>query len=205
MKANDFLSSRLKDNEIDFHTYHTPHVTLYLTEWRCDDPPPGSECKEPLVDAMASAIRALEASKPCVITVGSPYAAGNYAMLNVSLTSCLQLASDTLVNGTYRLAVANQSVPSWVRDLPVPERSEKAADVREYGSPNVFGQFQPHVSVGWSPDASAVAEAVGALRLGQTTFEGSVVALGTTGPHGTVLKGKDLASFNLTASSDPKL
>jgi hypothetical protein len=38
-----------------------------------------------------------------------------------------------------------------------------------YGSPNVFSQFQPHVSVGWSSDAAAVSIAVAALKTAKST------------------------------------
>ena len=113
--------------------------------------------------------------------VGAPYAAGQFAMLNVTLTDCIQFASDSIVNETYSLAVPNQSVPSWVESLPEPERSEKIADVKKYGSPNVFSQFQPHVTIGWASNASAVEAAIAALTFEPVTFSAEIVALGTTG------------------------
>ena len=42
-------------------------------------------------------------------------------------------------------------------------RSEKIADVRRFGSPNVFDQFHSHVSVGWASDESSVASAMAQL------------------------------------------
>jgi hypothetical protein len=77
-------------------------------------------------------------------------------------------------------------------------------DVEEYGSPNVFGEFQPHVSIGWGRDASAVASAVAALkkRLQPSTFVGDLVAMGTVGDHGTVLKNEDLGIWNVTNRQD---
>ena len=71
-----------------------------------------------------------------------------------------------------------------------------------YGSPNVFNQFAPHVSLAWSTDTEAIADAVKALNVSTTVFAGEIVAMGSVGPHGTVLKGKDLARFNITDRGD---
>mgnify|MGYP006146914219 CR=1 FL=1 len=199
MRANEFLSSRMH-NEIDFRAKYTPHVTLYLTEWQCTEKP-DEVCKDPLLDALSSTLYGISANI-CTVSLSKPYAAGQFAMLNVSLLPCLQRASDTVVKGTYQLAVPNQTVPSWVYSLPEPTRSEKIALVRKYGSPNVLGQFQPHVTIGWAQNASAVAAAVAALSVKPASFQSNVVALGSTGPHGTVLKGRDLAVFNLTVRGD---
>lgn len=194
LHANDFLTSRLLDNAIDFHTKHTPHITLYLTEWQCSVPP----CAQHLDDTLTPTLHDLSWQELCTVKIGSPYAAGSFAMLNVTISSCLQLYSDSIVNATYSMAQPNQSVPAWVHSLPEPERSEKIHDVRMYGSPNVFGQFEPHVTIGWSSNTTALAEAVAALAVSPASFIGSVVALGTTGEHGTVLKDKDLAIFDLS-------
>lgn len=77
-----------------------------------------------------------------------------------------------------------------------PERSEKLAMLAKYGSPNVFTQFAPHVTLGWAKNTSLVASAVARLKregiLAQPVrFKAEVVADGKTGDHGTVLKGND--------------
>jgi hypothetical protein len=202
--ANQFLNQKLGNSEIDFKTLHTPHVTLYLTAWTCpvQDTQPLPSCVAQIEDAVASAMYDLYIPGkfgPCEISVSAPYATGTYAMMNVSDTSgCLQRYSDLIVNATYTLSEPNQTAPSWVNSLPEPERSEKIHDVKEYGSPNVFNQFQPHVSVAWSSSAAAVSAAVAALKTKPTTFRGDIVALGSVGNHGTVLQHQDLAIFNVT-------
>lgn len=37
----------------------------------------------------------------------------------------------------------------WVDSLPEPTKSEKEAYIIQFGSPNVFTQFDPHVTVGY--------------------------------------------------------
>jgi hypothetical protein len=202
LAANDFLSTQM-DNKIDFHTLHSPHITLYLTEWSCAQNTSEHECKDPVVDALSSTLYGL-ASQLCNVSVGRPFVSGSYAMLNVTLTSCLQRYSDAVVNGTHQLALPNQTVPDWVYSLPEPTRSQKIHDVQVYGSPNVFDQFAPHVTIGWASNVTMVAAAVTAMGPSPpSTFVAATVALGVTGDHGTVLRGKDLAVFNLTTGGDP--
>jgi len=127
--------------------------------------------------------------------------------LNVSLTPCLQYYSDSIVNATYMYAQPNQTAPSWVSSLPEPERSEKIKDVALYGSPNVFNQFQPHVTVGWASDAAAVEAAVASMASGSVLpvvsgFSSQLVAMGTVGPHGTVLQHKDYGIWNVSIGTD---
>ena len=58
-----------------------------------------------------------------------------------------------------------QPAPGWVNSLPEPERTEKLNDIKKYGSPNVFGQFAPHVTLAWDEDATKVAAAIAATSI----------------------------------------
>eukprot|EP00656_Telonema_subtile_P035707 TRINITY_DN39667_c0_g1_i1.p1 TRINITY_DN39667_c0_g1~~TRINITY_DN39667_c0_g1_i1.p1 ORF type:complete len:250 (+),score=40.33 TRINITY_DN39667_c0_g1_i1:129-878(+) len=192
LAANQFLIARLGDG-IDLTRVDKPHITLYLTQWKCPSGTP-EECVQTIKDAVTQTVSQFA---PCPITLSQPYAAGTYAMLNVSLTPCLQRYSDLVVNATFQYAAPNQSAPAWVKTLPEPTRSEKLRDIALYGSPNVFSQFQPHVSFGWSANTSAVTEGVAALleHWESASYNPELVAMGTVGPHGTVIRGKDYANF----------
>ena len=87
----------------------------------------------------------------------------------------------------YHLAVPNQAVPDWVQHLPEPERSEKIALIRQYGSPNVFSQFRPHVTIACDNNATALSAAF-AQKMPQVHggWTPTAVVLGPTGPCGTV-------------------
>jgi hypothetical protein len=87
----------------------------------------------------------------------------------------------------YHLATPNQTVPDWVQHLPEPERSEKIAYIRLYGSPNVFTQFQPHITLACDEDTTALSSAFAqkAPQVLGSWFPQSVI-LGPTGPCGTV-------------------
>ena len=179
---------------INFDTLDTPHITLYLTAFQC----PGistNDCLARVRESLQTVMKALSRQPACQITVTDPYPAGTYAMLNVSLTSCLQSYSDAVVNATHEFSQPNQAVPGWVMTLPEPLRSEKIRLVKQFGSPNVYQGFKPHVSVGWSANATLVASAVEQLRWKSHSFLPEMVAMGSVGPHGTVLSGKDIQEF----------
>jgi len=201
--ANALLVSKLGEGIIDLAKLDKPHVTLYLTEWECiPSSTPFETCLTNIEAAVTDVLAKIAAEPPCPVTLSAPYAATTYAMMNVSLTPCLQRYSDLIVNATYKFSRPNQTAPSWVHGLPEPERTQKIQMIAKYGSPNVFSQFQPHVSIGWSSNTAAVAAAVGALKLvwNSTTFVPDQLALGTVGAHGTVLRGKDYKDFVIKAA-----
>ncbi len=196
--ADARLNADLGNAEIDLQNAATPHVTLYLTAFSCEDAvalaeeaghsAPALPCRERIAAAVAEITRAFG---QCEVSLTAPYAAGNFAMMNVSNSPCLQRASDMLVNATHRFSQPNQRAPDWVYALPEPLRSEKLRLVALYGSPNVFSQFDPHLSLAWGPDAASVAAAIEALPAAPpSVFVGEIVALGSVGPHGTVLQGQ---------------
>jgi hypothetical protein len=197
VRVSDQVNKQLGNEEINFKTA-IPHVTLYLTAFSC---PNNSEAADPCVEQLKDAVSSIAyglASGFCNLTLSAPYAAGTYLMLNVSLGSCLQRYSDTVVNATYSYSEPNQTAPSWVHSLPEPERSEKLHDIAIYGSPNVFSQFQPHVTIAWSEDTKAIEKAAATLKFDSITYRSDILGLGQVGAHGTVVRGKDYAMYNLT-------
>ena len=195
--ANAFLNAHLNSTEIDFSSKHKPHVTLYLTTWSCGSftsrgggsPEKVLTCLEKIETAICEIAPQLEALGPCTVGLSNVYAAGEFAMMNVSYSPCLQRFSDVVVNATNQYSLPNQTAPDWVYSLPEPERSEKLRYIALYGSPNVFSQFSPHVSLAWGPDAHSISAAIDALPLtpARLNFVGDVFSLGTVGQHGTVL------------------
>ena len=66
--ANAFLSTRMA-NEVSLNSTAMPHVTLYLTEWACDQQE--HACKDPVNDALSGAVYGL-AAHTCSVEVGAP-------------------------------------------------------------------------------------------------------------------------------------
>lgn len=84
---------------------------------------------------------------------------GDYTMLRIENTDCLRDLSDALLRSLNSYLRRPVIVPSWVADLPEPERSAGIYRCREYGSPNVLDGFVPHVTVGFDPTTATNANA----------------------------------------------
>ena len=190
--ANDFIEKYCPGNDVHLRTVEQPHITLYLTEFLPVD-------KEQLVAAVHEAVKTIPAT-PCIITTEKSQPSGTYLMWEVNTPPCLQFYSDVIVNATTQFAVPNQTVPAWVLTLPEPLRSEKIAMIKKFGSPNVFSQFQPHVTLGFDNNTACLTAVAPQLTLPLSHFAPTTLAIGTTGPHGTVLRGEDVADFSLQKS-----
>ena len=140
------------------------------------------------------------------MSVGSSLTlSGAYAMLSVPLTPCLQQLSDSLVTilAPHVTETAKKAVPSWVYDLPPAEQELKIAYVHQYGSPNVFEGFAPHVTLAYDdapsdlddgggvPADSIYGGAVGDVAESWELVNTEVlsVGFGFVGPAGTVKRG----------------
>ena len=84
---------------------------------------------------------------------------GDYTMIRIKNTDCLRHLSDALLRSLNSYLRRPVIVPSWVADLPEPERSAGIYRSREYGSPNVLDGFVPHVTVGFDPTTTTDANA----------------------------------------------
>lgn len=135
-------------------------------------------------------------SSDCAIHLEKVTIQGDYAMWDVKVTPCLQKWSDLLVKALSQFIVPNQPIPDWVLQLPEPMRSEKIEYIQKYGSPNVFTQFQAHVTLAWDHQ-EAMQPAFEALNLRPQSITPVAIGIGRVGPHGTVLRGKNLGTFPL--------
>jgi len=175
-------------DSIDFQHDAQPHITLYLTDFLDSN-----------INALIETVRKLLPSLcSCLITMSQPVVSGSYLLWNTEKSSCFQALSDKIVLATYQLRNLNQSLPDWVNSMPDPPRSEMIWLFNKYGSPTVFDQFAPHITVAWDDvdNLTSVLQKVpfpSALK-----FEPPVIGIGTVGPYGTVLQDKDL--FNSTFS-----
>ncbi len=143
----------------------------------------------------------LQEDECSVLLRGMTVGAG-YAMWNVKVAPCLQQLSDAVVRATYQFAKANQTVPSWVYSLPPAERKAKIDMVRRYGSPNVFAQFEPHLTVAYDT-ADNLTQIYGAVNAADA-FPAEMVGISRVGPFGTVLKNGQLSSFSLQQDEGAK-
>jgi 2'-5' RNA ligase len=182
---------------IDLEHLQEPHITLYLTEFLNTNL---DTLTRRISDAFATKL-----PKPFACQVQLPASVSNasaYVMWTVTNSPCLQLLSDLIVNATFDLAVPDQPVPSWVWSLDPAIAKLKAELVKKYGSPNVYSQFQPHVTVsadGTNPVqlGNAAQSLAFQSQVKAMAFQAAEVAISLSGPYGTCLRGQERALFQL--------
>ncbi len=140
LEANQNLHHKSSTEQISFTGGKAfPHVTLYLTHFQDDK-----------MDELMQRLKSLNQRLPEQrIKIDGVHVNSAYAMYHALSTESLQLLSDTIVESTMDFIEPHQPVPEWVYNLPDPARSKKIAYVEKYGSPNVFDQFDAHITVGY--------------------------------------------------------
>ena len=195
---------------VDLFTQHTPHVTLYLADFALEDDDAQAELNQTKVEAFTNAISSINfteiiAGVNCPLSFANDQSTsayykinGAFTMLPIENTQCLQALSEKLVYTLQPYLRRPIIVPSWVASLPEPARSAAIYRCRTWGSPNVFEEFEPHVTVGYDPISSYVAHATtkwrdDAMKQWNEAYvqvcidEVQGIALGKTGVGGTVL------------------
>lgn len=110
-----------------------PHITLYLTEYNAE----GVGKVKQIVSQIAAS------AKPFTIeTQGISVTKSNWAFINIKPSHSLQRIADQV---TFRLEpyrAKDPTLPNWVKKYP-----NKLSAFKRYGSPNVFQNFQPHLTL----------------------------------------------------------
>ena len=92
----------------------------------------------------------------CEVVLAPPaIVSGAYTQWPVQPTDCIQILSDSIVDQMAKLIKRPPTIPDWVWTLPEPQRSRKLEAIQRWGSPNVFSEFQPHVTVGFDTTTPA--------------------------------------------------
>eukprot|EP01028_Stygiella_incarcerata_P004195 TRINITY_DN1892_c0_g1_i1.p1 TRINITY_DN1892_c0_g1~~TRINITY_DN1892_c0_g1_i1.p1 ORF type:complete len:195 (+),score=32.33 TRINITY_DN1892_c0_g1_i1:331-915(+) len=139
---NLFIQERDGNEALDLLQRQEPHVTVYLTEFYANN-------MGRIIDALEAISLEMRENDICTFqTTNNVDVSGTYVLWSMENSACLQKLSDLVVNATCAFAVPNQPIPSWVLDIQDPiVRQEKEEYVRKFGSPNVFRQFQPHITI----------------------------------------------------------
>ncbi|WP_407922457.1 DUF1045 domain-containing protein [Acidihalobacter prosperus] len=122
---------------------YLPHVTLYLTDY------PSGRLPE-----IERRVRALAAHEPGFdMRLGRIVATpSHWLLLQVGVNRRMRRLADAVTRALDPLRVSHPPMPGWVRAYP-----EKQAVFRRWGSPNVFAQFQPHLTLLTPADPARIA------------------------------------------------
>ena len=177
--VNDMTSKANIQNGVNF-TQCAPHITLYLTDFD----------ENKIDDIIKSIAVSLEHVRGCEINLGEPYLSGQYYMWSVNKSECLQKLSDTLVQATSKYRSSDYQCPSWIDNLDDEAQKERKKKYCElYGSPNVYEEFDPHITLVTSDkqDLAPLNNYEHPILHGKSTRMCTAV----TGEWGTVLRGTE--------------
>jgi hypothetical protein len=189
------VNAKFENETIRFPQPHTPHVTLYLSKFP-ESALPG------LINAIREAAKAPAFAMPCESKISYVFASGSYIMLPISESTCLQSMSDVVVQHTHHMSIPNQTAPAWLLLLPEPQRSMKMDMLIRFGSPNVFRQYEPHITIACSASATELALATRALDGKSLAFIPHQLRVSKSGSCGTVANDQTLLSIDLLSPSN---
>ncbi|REG84340.1 2'-5' RNA ligase family protein [Marinomonas pollencensis] len=109
------------------------HATLYLTDY-----PQGSE--QSIKQAVAKVVARFQAFP--IQAQGFTVTQSQWAFIDISPSGRLQRLADEITLALEPMRNQQASLPTWVKNFP-----NKLAAFKRYGSPNVFQNFQPHLTL----------------------------------------------------------
>ena len=161
---------------------------MLLTSFRTE--PHTLELLRAKVAALSSQIRR-EAMR-CTISGAS--CVGRYVFLDVAIESELrQFCSDVVLAVQPFVDNSATRLPDWVHGLPEPSRQQKSSLFKQYGSPNVFEGFDPHITLAVADlmvplhELEELSMKVTAGLVGKEVRFGAL-CLGAAGEHGVVFR-----------------
>lgn len=142
------------------------HCTLYMTAY-------DRKVKNTLIQRVEDFAKTQEQFP--VITSGLEPTTNNWFFMNLKVNDQLQLLSNNIVSLISDLRAKSDYIPQWAKEFPA-----KVENIKLYGSPNVYEQFEPHLTFLAQADIQTL-EAY-CLRHANSSFaqpiKGSVVAVG---------------------------
>ncbi|WP_343612235.1 2'-5' RNA ligase family protein [Novosphingobium sp.] len=163
---------------------HAVHATLYLTQY------PASA--EPELKAAIARLAKGRATFPLALD-GTERTASNWLFLKVKHSADLQRLADQVTLAAEPLRDHHVTAPGWMRDYPA-----KLPAFERYGSPNVFMQFEPHLTLLANEKSPALSAFMAEAEKNQPQASGQVegIGIGVVDANGQIVK--TLAEFHFT-------
>lgn len=138
------ITQELKKVGIDslYSEGYVVHNTLYLTEYKAEELPKVKE----VVDSLAQVAKPLEIEFYRIRKTG-----GNWLMLDAKNTLELQQLTDLATIRLNKYRAMDAEVPGWAKNIPA-----KAVSFKEFGSPNVFMNYDPHITLLTPKDSAKI-------------------------------------------------
>ena len=158
------ISKGLKEVGIDslYSKGYAIHMTLYLTEYK----PEALKTIKETVNKIAKNTKPFEVNFYRLRKTG-----GNWFMLDAENNAIIQGLADEMTVSLNKYRATDAKVPDWAKSIP-----EKVKSFNLYGSPNVFMNFDPHITL-LTPEDSAKIDAFTA-KYDFKPFKSKVIGIG---------------------------
>lgn len=158
-------SALKKEGIISFYDKGMPvHATLYLTDY------PQSAQQE----IKRTVKEIVEQHQAFAITAeGFKVSKSNWAFINLQPSRKLQRLSDEVTLALEPMREQNAIVPAWVKSYP-----NKLTAFERYGSPNVFQNFQPHLTLLANEQSPKLANLNKRLQITPPKAQGEIIGIG---------------------------
>lgn len=176
---------------------HPLHITLYLADYN-----------NVSIEKLKTMTRHLaRKARPITLELNKIYAtSGSYVMLSIKPVntrdvpySALQELSDKTVINLAPLRDPDATIPVWAANLP-----EKIRAFRQYGSPGVFFEYEPHFTLmakNFAKPETAMEfqqdmqTLIGEYHFPQFTIDATEIAVGYVDEYGQIIE--EIASYSL--------
>ncbi len=155
---------------------HAVHATLYLTQYPTSATP----------QLKAAIARLVKSGKRFPLSVGgTERTASNWLFLKVQRSADLQRLADQVTLAAEPFRDHAVSPPGWMKDYPA-----KLPAFERYGSPNVFAQFEPHLTLLANETNPGLSAYVAEAGQNQPGAEGQVegIGIGIVDANGQIVK-----------------
>ncbi len=142
------------------------HCTLYMTQY----PPEAREKVREKIEWLSKGVRQFS-----IRTNGLEITAGDWFFLSLTRNRNVQSLADAVTNILSPLRQPSDYIPNWAKEFPT-----KIEYISKYGSPNVFNEFDPHLTLTASTDGEKLKRFLAnhAESYYAKPIEGRVVAIG---------------------------
>ncbi|MFZ2957000.1 MAG: 2'-5' RNA ligase family protein [Candidatus Ozemobacteraceae bacterium] len=195
IEAQAQSASRLLEEYVQLQSFSRKgfqvHCTLYMTRF----PAERLASVTAIIKEVAGEVKPFKAFSEGVFRTTN-----DWLFVNLRKTRDLQLLSDHIVTLLSPLRSNDPHIPAWAKSMP-----EKVEKIKLYGSPNVFDQFAPHLTLLAKTDAALLdtfmATATARLDLTQP-IDGEIISIGVGEADGNGQVAKSIAIFPLSSNVD---
>jgi 2'-5' RNA ligase len=140
------------------------HATLYLTDYP-------SDAQEDIKQVIASIVKKRHAFS--ISANGFSVSPSNWAFIDLDKSYQLQRLADEVTLALEPLRDINTPVPNWVKHYP-----NKLVAFELYGSPNVFQNYQPHLTLLANEQSPALTQFNKQMQTTPPKANGKIIGIG---------------------------